>query len=151
MSGDILMVGGREHLSWILRWLQLAVLIPMALAGRHWGAEGVAVAVTLAASVSLPVVMHFSSKSLDVRPRHLLAVLWRPLLAGALMVIIVRSLHSNSISLPAVRLLVDVATGVLSYVVAVTLFWILSGRPIGVELAIMNLFRAQFNLQRRST
>lgn len=132
MSGQILIVAGHEHLSSLLMWVQLAVLVPaVVISGQFAGVQGIAIGATLAAVVTFPVIVYFLSKALPLKLWQLFQALWRPLLASSMMTGIVKALHVDG--LPLAVLLFDVTVGAVSYVIALLVLWYLAGRPQGIE------------------
>ena len=72
----------------------------------------------------------------------------RPLLASAIMYVTVVYLHLDSLDLPAVTLILDMAVGMVSYGVALLGLWFVSGQPDGMESDILE--RLKIRVPKRS-
>ena len=64
---------------------------------------------------------------------RVLRVMIRPLLASAIMYAAVKYLHLDTLDLPAVTLILDMAVGAVAFVVGLLGLWFLTGRPDGME------------------
>jgi hypothetical protein len=123
-------------------WVQIAVLAPLVLwAGTRGGIEPIAMATTAAAAIVLPFAAAVLSHTIGFTVAMILRSLWRPVLATALMVIVVTHIALPA-DLPAlVRLIATVAVGGVVYVAGIGVCWLLAGRPEGLELAAWRTVR----------
>lgn len=144
-AGSVFYALGRPH---IVTWTGLAnvvTLLPALVAGVYlYGSLGAAWAylghlLVFTVPLSFTVVL----KVLQLRPSRLLAVLWRPVIATAGMYLVVRESSAGYRALfgvehPLGLLLLEVATGALSYAVLILLLWLLADRPAGPERILLN-------------
>jgi len=139
MTGGILVVAGRERVAAFLMFVRFAVLAAFSIVGgSFWGVQGVAIGVTLGTAVVIPLGAITLVRLLGFRLTGLLGVVWRPLLAGIVMVVAVRLLHATSLEKPLLTLALDVLTGAVVFLgILVTLWW-LSGRPDGAEKMVVD-------------
>src|SRR5205085_7257007 len=75
--------------------------------------------------------------TLHCRLAAFVGIFWRPMVAALLMGWIV---HFSALSVAGpslLRLVLSVAVGMVSYVVALLLLWLVAGRPIGAESAVI--------------
>jgi O-antigen/teichoic acid export membrane protein len=118
----------------------LVLLVP------KWASIGAAWAVLSAAALATPAYLFQLRRSVGYRLRDLLGVLIRPLLASLVMVFIIRMLVPppapvSDVLSNILLLLGAVAIGVVSYVLALGLLWLASGRPSGVESSATEYLR----------
>ncbi len=111
------------------------VILAIAVVGfsKVWGLEGVAFGRLLAVLLILPPTFFALRSAVPITFAQIGAVIWRPLVAGAIMYGTVRALHLDHIDIPAVTLARDVAVGVVTFSTAIPLLWIAQGRPDGAE------------------
>lgn len=134
LGGGILMLSGHERAATVLMWISLMVYAVCSIAGMMMGGvRGVAIGLVVAAALIIPISMFVVMRRYQLRVFDFLRVLWRPLLAGIVMVAVVRSLHLNSLEIVALRLFLDVFVGAATFVSALFGLWRLSGNPSGVE------------------
>ncbi|HKY02342.1 MAG TPA: hypothetical protein VJM53_07310, partial [Burkholderiales bacterium] len=111
----------------------------------------------LATIVQVPYAYGLAMHLLHLRMREILLVLWRPLLASVLMVVVVRlmvlALHDPSASsmqqLP--YLLSAIVVGALVYIGSAYVFWRLAGRPEGAEEHVLMTVRNRLASWRKAT
>ena len=145
MGGQILIVTGREKVSAALIWMRLIVLIPSVIvAGILWGMEAVAPATAVAAALAFPVVVYYLTKSIPITLAAVAQALWRPVVAGIIMVNIVQLLHMDSLNVPVLSLVLDVSCGAISYTIMLAGLWWLAGRPQGIEQVAFHYFSSRF-------
>ncbi len=134
MFNQILVATGREKSAAVLAWVRLGVTVPILLVGLNWnGAVGVAQATIVAPLVYLPLTYLETRRAVHLPLSALFGVLWRPVAGAALMYLTIRILHMASLDWAALRLLWDIAVGVVTYGVLITALWLLAGRPDGAE------------------
>ena len=141
LSGNLGLYPGGERHAMILGWSRLAVLVPVAAyAGITWGYQAIPVAGTAVVVAFLPLFLWCYARLYPVTMLDLVGVVWRPLLAAAAMFAAVRAAHVETLDWVALRLLIDVAVGVVSYAVLVMALWLISGRPRGLEALVVGYF-----------
>jgi O-antigen/teichoic acid export membrane protein len=139
LTGGILIVSGRERAASILTFVRFAVLAACSIAGGHLGGvQGVAVGVTLGIAVLIPIGAVALVRLLGFGFADLARVAWRPVVAGAAMLVMVRLLHASSVETPAITLALDVVTGAVVFLGTLGALWWLSGRPEGAEKMVVN-------------
>ena len=99
----------------------------MAIAWAHLGGSCVAMLLTVFVSADLLSTSYW----------RVFRVMIRPLLASGMMYATVNYLHLETLDLPAVTLVMDMAVGMVSFVVGLLGLWLLTGRPDGMERDIL--------------
>jgi lipopolysaccharide exporter len=136
---QILIVIGRPDLNVYAQGMVLAIYIPALIAGIAMaGAMGVAAARSGTGIVTFSVLFWMASRVMSLRPREVLAVVWRPLVALAAMALAVSWVHAAGglfgIAVGPLGLLAQlVAVGGLSYAAVLMALWLAQGRPAGAE------------------
>jgi len=137
---SVFLAVGRPHLTPVLEGCRVAVMVPLTfvLAEMH-GLVGVAAAQAISMSVGFIASSIVLVRVLQLPWIAFATQLLRPALASLVMVAIV---HMTSSWLmqdapAAARLAVGVAVGVATFVVALGLVWLVSGRPPGAELTLL--------------
>ena len=130
----------------IIGVIQTLALIPLLFALGGNGAVGVAQAQLISSLIMLVPSFYFMRRLLDIHASDLLRALWRPTMACAGMWYAVTTMAEPVAALTgdgaiALQLLLLVLVGVVSYVAFVALLWLLSGRPGGAELYILDMLR----------
>jgi O-antigen/teichoic acid export membrane protein len=110
----------------------------MAIAWAHLGGSSVVMFLTVLVSANLLSTSYW----------RVFRVMIRPLLASAIMYVTVVYLHLDSLDLPAVTLILDMAVGMVSYGVALLGLWFVSGQPDGMESDILE--RLKIRVPKRS-
>ena len=143
MFNQILVAVGRERAAAVLAWVRLAVTVPLLLTGLAWnGAVGVAMATIAAPLIYLPLTYLETRRAVDLPVVTLLGLLWRPLVAAAVMY---AAIHVVVPAGPAaLRLLADIGIGVVTFMATTALLWWLSGRPAGAETGLIDFARRRF-------
>jgi lipopolysaccharide exporter len=93
------------------------------------------VAITL---VFIPGIFLTLARVLPITLGDMLARIWRPLAAGAVMAACVLAVHATAPGIPVLRLAIDMATGAAAYIGATLLLWRLAGLPAGPEAAAVS-------------
>jgi O-antigen/teichoic acid export membrane protein len=150
MSGNILIVLGKERRAMLLMWMRLAVLIPVvAVTANVWGIHAVPPALLLSGLALLPIIAHFLTKSVRITWRQIGASLFRPGLAAVVMATAVIGLRQFTDTMSFLGLLIELCTGVFVYASSVFSLWLLAGRPKSIETAIIRYivtkYRAKSN------
>lgn len=130
-------VMGRLRQSALQSWLGFAVLVPLIIVSVHeFGIVGAAVSRAFVAMLSLPLMLYLTSRACPVTWLDLASVLWRPLLAGIVMVL--------ALSLPAsypetllLALGAKVGLGAFVYIGSLAALWYVSGKPDGIEATVL--------------
>jgi PST family polysaccharide transporter len=142
-TGALFIAIGQPRFVFIVAIIQLIVLIPGLLYGvDRAGAIGAGWAYVVSSLVAVPLSYAVLLQELQLRLRDLMARLWRPLAATALMLVAVR-IAANALdptdqtALLLGQLLVLAGLGVVVYVSSVLVFWRISGRPSGAEHFIL--------------
>lgn len=124
--------------------LQACVLLPLSFwLTRAYGVEGAVVATVGTAIGLLPLNATLVARALGVTARQLLATVWRPLLAAAVMygVTVLAQPTVDTDTLTVARslmlLAIFVPLGAATYIVVVLSSWILCGRPPGAETTLL--------------
>jgi O-antigen/teichoic acid export membrane protein len=131
---------GRPRLKAFMTLLELAVFLPaLVLVVPRYGLPGVAAAVLLTVCISAPINLWLVLRILHLPIRRLLNVLWRPLIAAAVMSTTVlvafprTSPAPESILAGIAALAGAILTGVLSYTIVLAALWAFVRRPAGAE------------------
>jgi O-antigen/teichoic acid export membrane protein len=110
----------------------------MAIAWAHLGGSAVVMLMTLAVSANLLSTSYWK----------VFRAMIRPLLASAIMYVTVLYLHLDSVDLPIVTLILDMAVGMVSFGAALLGLWYVSGQPDGMESDILE--RLKIRVPKRS-
>jgi O-antigen/teichoic acid export membrane protein len=137
--GYVYLAVGRPRLITLVAGLQFVLLLALLLPATWYrGATGAAWAFLGTAVLMVPVNQLLIANQLKLSLRGYFAHLWRPLVAGAAMVLALDALKAvlqPGQATPALvaALLTGVACGALVYGAVLYLLWRLSGRPDGAE------------------
>jgi hypothetical protein len=85
----------------------------------------------------IPGICFAIARVLPVTPLDMFLRAWRPLAAGAVMAVVVLAVQAVAPDVPAARLAVSAGAGACTYAATTMLFWMLAGRPAGLETAIV--------------
>lgn len=132
----ILSVTNNARLTAITVWARFVVLIPSLIVAGHWGGAS-AIAATQAAIGLLVLCADFFMLRLAVRVGFvdIISSLYRPAAAASAMVVALYMLD-RAVQLPLVEsMFLKIACGGIAYLAALTVAWLLAGRPDGVEAA----------------
>lgn len=139
---QVLLALGRLRLLAALPWIEVAVLIPLALVGAHYaGLVGVAMAKIGVALVSGLVLMIALTQVSPVRWGQIASRLWRPIAAGVLMSLAVEASHHALFEQVLLSLISDIIVGAVTFLISASLLWLLAGRPAGAETALLHAIR----------
>ena len=120
------------------------ILLPLLYVGLlHSGVIGAAWAFTASMVLEIPIHLVLARQQLDTRISSFLRSVWRPVVAAGFMLILVRFATVQweppaDRSALIARLIALVALGVVGYVGMVMGLWVLSGRPRGAEMMVLN-------------
>jgi lipopolysaccharide exporter len=145
MLGDhILITLRREKLAMSLRFVQLAILAPIAwYCGATGSAELVAKGITLSAIALLPLHAWALMRHLPVTLFELLGCLWRPVISSAVMMWVIGEIDWQDMAL-ALHLMVAVFSGAVVYLALIVFLWALCGKPKGPEQTLLTLLATIF-------
>ena len=134
MTMQVLIVSGYELVSVGMVWLRLGlqatgIYLAVSLGGVH----AIAIGVTLATAVSLPIAMVVLNRCLGISLTASLGSFWRPLVAALMMALALVAIEPSLPENTALQLMTKVAAGAIVYGLSDLLLWRLSGRPSGVE------------------
>jgi lipopolysaccharide exporter len=149
-SYSVFLAVGKPQLQSIVLGVYVASLLPlMTLLVRDHGLVGAAWACIASAALMLPVNFALVLRELNLRPRHLGAVLWRPLLATAGMYGVLRAMRArwpnvDGYAADLVELGATVAAGLAVYAALAYGLWRIAGRPVGPESAVAERVSARW-------
>jgi O-antigen/teichoic acid export membrane protein len=130
---------GRPNLKGLMTLVEIAVLLPLLmLLIPRYQLTGAAVAMLVTVSLSVPLNFGIALRMLDLSPRAVIAVVWRPIVAASAMFFAIRAVFPPSSaagsSLDNLWLLLAAALlGAAVYAITVAALWLFSGRPAGAE------------------
>lgn len=117
-------------------------LVPLAVIGLNWrGAEGAAIARLAVTMIFGPVMLYLAMRLLAIPFAALVAVLWRPIAAAAVMAVAVNIVHPWLPAVPLLRLGIDAAVGATVFGAMLFLTWVATGRPSGAEATLLKTLR----------
>jgi O-antigen/teichoic acid export membrane protein len=126
---------GKPLLSARLQWFRLAgfvlAMIPVAYFFRDL--EAIAAMRLIITIVTAPALFLVLMEPFDLAPADFAGVLWRPVSTGLIMALAVVGMNSFIPFGGSPRFLLDILAGAASYVGALMILWLLSGRPDGPE------------------
>ncbi|MGH8263388.1 MAG: polysaccharide biosynthesis C-terminal domain-containing protein, partial [Steroidobacterales bacterium] len=135
----------------------IVLIVGLIMLTSRYGLIGAAWAYVIAALLLLPVNFALITIYLGLRPLEFLARLWRPVVAASLMFLCVRqfgpqaSIDQLQAGTAAKALTLCIVMGVVTYLSAVAVLWLLSGRPAGAETWAAGLARSVAARLRTST
>ena len=148
---------GKPYINTVTQGLSIAVLIPL---GIWWsmsdGAMGLAYAYLAAVPVTIVLMVFFAVRLLEMTIASLIAVIWRPAVASAVMFYSVRLVFPPTEPVPESFIaLVGAAFGAIivgatAFAGTTGLLWHLSGRPGGAERTIVDRGAAWIGARRKS-
>jgi O-antigen/teichoic acid export membrane protein len=148
---QVLMALGRLRTltGWV--WSYMAVYIgALLLCGRNGNLLAVAAVKVGCEVLFAPFLFRALSAATPIRAHHILAALWRPLIATTVMLAAVLAARSAGLHSPVAALAVQVGSGALAYAGAAAALWIVAGRPPGPELTAFQYARRWRRRRRES-
>lgn len=143
---DMLIVIGHIRLTAYLSWSRtILVLSLMYPAFQFQGVVGVAATQVLIGVLATGAIYALLVSRLDMRPSKVLAIFWRPAVAGALMFSLLYPLDGSIFGVLVVALVAKVLLGALIYSLALGALWWVSGRPESAEKKLFGLLQAQLS------
>jgi O-antigen/teichoic acid export membrane protein len=138
MLGHIMIVTGHEHRQSAAWWIRCVLLVAGALIGMQFGIQGIAIGATISGAIMFVISIGILMTTLPFKVSDFIRIYWRPTLAALAMTLVVHY-SAQALHVPtAARLVLCVAIGALSYVVALGLLWLASGRPEGAEASALS-------------
>ena len=141
---------GRPRIAASLSMVRQALLVATMLPAALWyGLTAIALARTAVAGISFFLTAWVCAQRLGVPLKQAGLYLYRPALAAAAMAGAVIAAQQLSLAIPALRLGLSVAVGMVSYPAALLLLWRVAGRPEGVEADLVLLATAKLPVRWR--
>lgn len=139
-AGNVLLALGYTRLLAVLTWLQMLLLVPSTIfSGIRYGIVGIAIAKLCVAVVFAGLLFQSLLLRTCLTVADLTRQIWRPCMAGMLMMVAVVALPQMTNGMPLVSLIRDVTCGAIVYVSALVLLWLAAGRPAGTEEFVLRL------------
>lgn len=140
--------GGIHRTFWLLVQ-SFAVRVPLMIACiAQWGLVGAAIGAGLSLLIDQCFGLRVVLPRINVRVKQVAAALWRPVAASAAMagaLLLAGMAWTPSADLTTSGLIIDLVTrsvsGAAVYLTALSLLWLLSGRPDGAERHILTMVR----------
>lgn len=148
MQGAITLISATGHgkLSATLAISRTVLTFPaMVIAGLLGTVETVAATRTVLTFLFIPGVFFALARVLPLRVSDLLNRLWRPMLAAAVMTLVVKLCHPWLPDIPVVRLLLDAGIGAAAFISVLLYLWRMAGRPAGPEQAVVDAVRRKLS------
>ncbi len=142
---------GKTRITALMEALHFAILLPLLLVlSRTLGLAGVVYAEFFATTASVLVECVLISRALALSPSAYLRGLWRPLIAASTMAagvtLLLSQLNTDPLTAkPLLQLGIAVPAGVAVYASALTILWLLSGRPRGAESLMLQRLSQVFS------
>jgi lipopolysaccharide exporter len=148
--GPVFMALGKPRVLTLFTLVNLALFIPAVVTGALYAdVIGAAWGCLAVVSIMMPLSHWLAARALGISLAGMMNVLWRPLVAAAMMYWLVTTFVTSSglggetTLAQAGRLLAAVAIGVAAYHGALLLLWVAAGRPAGAERYTLSLLRRQ--------
>ena len=142
------MAKGETRLLFIRSAQMFMVRLPLILAGMFlYGLKGLVIGRVISGLIQIIVDMVLARRLTGLRLRSQFLANLRPLTSVAIMalaVVAVQSLHpslAGNLALP-IELALLIATGGITYILALALFWFAAGRPSGPERELLSLMNS---------
>ncbi len=147
----VMLALNRQPLYTITYYISIALRVPLTIWwALDYGLRGAALAMLLTSAVNALLWNAQLAPLLRLRWGRAMVTLWRPLLASVIMGGVVLILSQRLPTMPGyydmiLRLVVEVASGAVTYAVLVGLFWLAAGAPgSSPEAQILRTARAAF-------
>lgn len=135
VTTGLLVAIGKVRLLALLSCSMALLMTPsLYLAYQFSDLEGVAFVRTVLFMLFAGTLLASAAKVLNFRIIDMVKVIWRPVVAGAIMVMNIKWLHGSIVDGEITGLIWDVAIGVISYAVSISVLWFVSGKPETSEL-----------------
>lgn len=131
---DQLVVLGQLRKNAIISWLQAIIILSSAIpVYLHFGLIGVATVTVVLSAVTLLYLMTMMSRASGIPVATQFGSFAGPMLAGALMAGAVLALPLAFTAPDILMLAAKIAVGAIVYVALIALFWLIAGKPDGLE------------------
>ncbi len=135
-------VTGHVRSAGVLAWVRVAIAAPCILLGfKLNGALGVAQALLLADILFTPGMYFELMKAIPLSSKTLVGIVWRPLMASAIMALLLSLQPFSQVGSAVLRLLLEVSSGAIVFAIALGALWAASGKPAGGEAYLVNYSR----------
>jgi O-antigen/teichoic acid export membrane protein len=139
-AGNVLLALGNARGLAAITWVQIVILIPATMvAGARYGILGIAAAKLGVAVVFAALLFGMLVRRTSIRVADLALQVWRPCVAGTVMMLAVRALRPASLGIPLLDLARDAGVGAAVYAAVLAALWFLAGRPDGTEKQALEL------------
>ena len=139
ISGSLLTITGNVKYTAYIYWIQALVTIATIYPAYYlMDLEGVALSRAFIGIIMFIVVSWLVINRCQVGFGQILNVIWRPVMAGIIMYIILINIH-NLWELRDIYLLaVKIGAGAIIYISCILIFWLMSGKPSTFEQTFIN-------------
>jgi len=136
---NVLVVLGRMRRLSALIYAQLAVYAPILLLAA-WRLDPVGLAAAKAATAACIAPPLFAALIVvsSVTTRQIIGALWRPTLASLVMAGAIQVVRWSWRDVSMAALAVQIAAGAGAFLMTTALLWVMSGRPLGAEHAVLD-------------
>jgi O-antigen/teichoic acid export membrane protein len=126
---------GFPHLGARLQWLRVLAMAVIILPVAYWTRDlgNIVVARFVVTLIVVPTLLLVVGRCIGITPRDYGAALWRPFVAGSVMVLVVCATNGFVPFTGPARLGIDVSLGAASYVGTLLALWHVCGRPRSAE------------------
>jgi len=152
-TGSVFLALGKPKILAIIGFIHIVLLVPTLMVlvnvngtiGAAWGYLAVTV-------LMLPINFGFIMGYTKLKLLPIVSVLWRPLMATAIMYFVVTMIldflgHSDKFIINLGYLLFTVATGAVIYTTSMLVLWRLSGSPQGAEKDLLDTLKARLKVK----
>ena len=151
MLGPIYLATGHPRYTMALQSFNAIVTLPLLILGTFWaGLVGAAYATLVAAASGVIFDLFLGLPLLSLSIFTLLAAIWRPLVAGAMMFAVVSMLEAywqaDSVAGSMFLLVIYVTAGAATYSAGVFFLWVTAGLPRGAESHLITLLKGGLRL-----
>ena len=138
----VLNAAGRLGLSVAATWIRIIIVLPALLvAGHFWGMIGIAVTQSAVLALMVPVWFLILARVIPITFSAVLARLWRPTIAAAVLALAVEGLFILMPHPSVIRLAAAACIGAGVFSAVLMALWASMGRPDGVEQVASSLFQ----------
>lgn len=145
----VILAMGRPKANTILSAGILLVSLPVVIyASLQYGVIGAAYAQLVTSLFSFIGITVVFGKVTNISRLEIFLSLWRPLIAAGGMVAVILMLHTwlhIFMLIKSAILIILICSGAITYIIGITLIWLLVGRPIGVEKTLLTIFYKKVN------
>jgi O-antigen/teichoic acid export membrane protein len=132
---------GHERMALRLSWLRTLGLVVVLVPAAHLASIEVVAAGRFALMTAfLPVFLVYTSRRLGVPLMTSFRAIWRPAVAAVLMAVAIKLLPFENVGSVYLQLVSEVSFGAIVFTSALTMLWLISGRPAGFERSAFGFF-----------